>query len=140
MDLSDILNDKHANYYQGLIGVLRWIAELGRINILTSVEYLSLLEGPLEADFHIVTYLKMYGRKQLVFDDTYPTHDKSKFSKADWSQFTGTAKSIPPNMPEACGKQVHITCYVNADHAGCQATGRSQTGILIYIQKTPIMW
>jgi hypothetical protein len=76
-----------------------------------------------------------------VFNDTYPTHNESKFSKADWSQFyPGSAKAIPPKMPEARGKHVLVTCYVDADHAGCQATRRSQTGILIYIQKTPIIW
>jgi hypothetical protein len=35
IDLSALLNDECANYYQGLIGVLQWIAELGRIDILT---------------------------------------------------------------------------------------------------------
>jgi hypothetical protein len=85
--------------------------------------------------------LKKYGRKQLVFDGTYPTHDKSKFSKADWSQFyPGAAKAIPAIIPKAHGKQVLETCYVDTDLAGCQATRRSQTGILIYVQKTPIIW
>jgi hypothetical protein len=118
---------------------------LGRIDILTLVAYLSHFlaapcEDDLEAAFHIFAYLKKYGRKQLVFNDTYLTHVESKFSKAYWSQFyPGTAKAIPPNMPEAYGKQVLVTCYVNADHAGCQVTCRSQTGILIYVQKTPII-
>jgi hypothetical protein len=128
IDLSDLFNDNCKNHYKGLIGVLRWIAKLGRIDLLTSVAYLlHFLDAPrerhLEADFHIVAYLKKYGRKQLVFDGTYLTHYESKFSKADCS----------PNMPKAPGKQVLVTCYVDTDHAGCQATWRSQTGILMNI-------
>jgi hypothetical protein len=33
-----------------------------------------------------------------------------------------------------------MTCYVDADHAGCRVTRRSHTGILIFIQKAPIIW
>jgi hypothetical protein len=142
IDLSNLLNDERANYYQGLIGVLRWIAELGRIDIITSVAYLSCSlaapqEGHLEAAFHIFTYLKKYGRKQLVSGNTYLTHDESKFSKADWSQFyPGAANAIPPNMPN----RSWVAFYTDTDHAGCQVTLRSQTGILIYIQKSAIIW
>jgi hypothetical protein len=71
----------------------------------------------IEVAFHIFTYLKKYGRKQLVFDDTELIHDESKFSNADWSQFYPRADdAIPPYMPEAHGKQVHVTCYIDADH------------------------
>jgi hypothetical protein len=31
LDSSSLLNDKLTNYYQGLIGVLRWVTELGRL-------------------------------------------------------------------------------------------------------------
>jgi len=33
LDVSPLLGDEEANYYQQLIGVLRWAVELGRINI-----------------------------------------------------------------------------------------------------------
>ena len=47
------------NYYQTLIGVLRWIVELGRIDIITEVSMLASQlaiprEGYLEAVFHIL--------------------------------------------------------------------------------------
>jgi hypothetical protein len=32
------------------------------------------------------------------------------------------------------------TCYVDADHAGYRATRRSQTGVLIFIIRAPILW
>jgi hypothetical protein len=41
LDFSAELNSQTMNYYQGLIGVLRWIVELGRINIAVPVTMLS---------------------------------------------------------------------------------------------------
>jgi len=35
---------------------------------------------------------------------------------------------------------VEITCFVDADHAGNLLTHRSQSGILIYVNKAPILW
>ena len=39
-DTTPELDAKRANYFQGLIGVLRWICELGRIDILVDVAML----------------------------------------------------------------------------------------------------
>ncbi len=41
IDTTPELDAKHANYYQGLIGVLRWICELGCIDILVDLAMLS---------------------------------------------------------------------------------------------------
>ena len=35
---------------------------------------------------------------------------------------------------------MQITCFVNSDHGSDQVTRRSRTGILIYINKAPIVW
>jgi hypothetical protein len=146
LDVSDLLDDRRANYYQGLIGVLRWICELGRVDILTPVALLSRFlaaprEGHLDAAFHVFAYLKKYNHRKLVFDDTKPQYDESRFVRPDWSKnYPGAAEAIPPNMPEPRGRPVEMTCYVDADHAGCHATRRSQTGIIIYVQSAPILW
>eukprot|EP00537_Pseudo-nitzschia_pungens_P006437 CAMPEP_0172357460 /NCGR_PEP_ID=MMETSP1060-20121228/1836_1 /TAXON_ID=37318 /ORGANISM="Pseudo-nitzschia pungens, Strain cf. cingulata" /LENGTH=79 /DNA_ID=CAMNT_0013078161 /DNA_START=614 /DNA_END=850 /DNA_ORIENTATION=+ len=47
---------------------------------------------------------------------------------------------IPPDAPEAFGKGVIMSCFVDADHAGCKATRRSHTGIIIFLNRAPIMW
>ena len=76
----------------------------------------------------------------LVMDDTYPDFDESRFNKCDWSEFYPDAKEImPPDMPEAYGKLVCMTCYVDADHAGCNETRRSHTGIIIFVNRAPIL-
>ena len=33
-----------------------------------------------------------------------------------------------------------MTCYVDADHAGCRVTRRSQTGLIIMVQSAPVIW
>jgi len=43
-------------------------------------------------------------------------------------------------MPEARGRSVTITCFVDENHAGNQSDRRSQTGVLIFINKAPIHW
>jgi hypothetical protein len=65
LDISPVLGLEQANYYQSLIGILRWAMELGRIDIYVDVTLLSshLVEprtGNLEQVFHIFSYLKAH--------------------------------------------------------------------------------
>jgi hypothetical protein len=61
-DISDILDPECSSFYQHLIGVMRWMAELGRIDVATKVFMLSsylacLREGHLENALHVMGYL-----------------------------------------------------------------------------------
>ena len=53
---------------------------------------------------------------------------------------TEAGELIPPDMPEPRGNSVTTTCFVDADHAGCKATRRSHTGIIIFVNRAPILW
>ena len=44
------------------------------------------------------------------------------------------------NAPSPKVKRVQITCFVDADYVGNQVTRRFITGILIYVNKSPIIW
>ena len=44
------------------------------------------------------------------------------------------------DMPEPLGESAQITFFVDADHATDLVTRRSTTGILIFINGTPIKW
>ena len=135
------LDAKRANYNQGLIGVLRWICELGRIDIIVDVAMLPrFLAAPGRGHLEFA-YLKKYGKSSMVFDDQEPEFDEARFQKCDWSEYyPGVSKAIPRNAPEVWGKSVTMSCFVDTDHAGCQATRQSQTGILIYVNRAPILW
>ena len=146
VDTTPELDAKRANYFQGLIGVLRWICELGRVDILVDVAMLSRFlasprRGHLDQAFHIFAYLKRYNRSSMVFDDTEPMFEESRFQKCDWSEYyPGACEAVPPDAPEVRGESVSMSCFVDADHAGCRVTRRSHTGVLIFVNRAPILW
>ena len=66
-DVSAELNSDELQYYQELIGVLRWAIEIGRVDILLEVALLSShlalpREGHLQQVYHIFGYLKKSSR------------------------------------------------------------------------------
>jgi hypothetical protein len=84
-------------------------------------------EGHLQQVFHLFAYLKHHKRSKMVFDDTEPIFDDNAFKTCDWSEFyPGAEEAIPHNVPEERGHGVVTTVFVDADHAGCKATRRSQ--------------
>jgi len=98
-------------------------------------------EGHLKAVYHIFSYLKSHKNSHLVFDLAYPNINDRRFHEGDWLDFYPEASDkLPPNIPEPRGMPVDITCFVNADHAGNLVTRRLQMGILIFINKAPIVW
>ena len=48
-------------------------------------------------------------------------------------------EAIPPNMPKPRGNSVSTHCFVDANHAGNKANRWSQTGILIFVNKSPVI-
>ena len=43
-------------------------------------------------------------------------------------------------IPKPNGKAVRITAFHDSGLAMCKVTGRSSTGVLIFINKTPVYW
>jgi hypothetical protein len=75
-DLSDILDPECSSFYQHLIGVMRWMVDIGRIDIATEVSMLSSYlayprEGHLENALHVMGYLQLKHNSQLIFDPIY---------------------------------------------------------------------
>jgi hypothetical protein len=129
-----------------LIGILRWAVELGRIDIMVDVSLLSSYSmqprmGHLDQVFHIFGYLKRNKRATIIFDEQRVNWDEASFEQHNWSDFYRDAKDeIPPNAPPPRGNAVQINCFVDADHAGNRITRRSQTVILIFLNRSPIIW
>jgi hypothetical protein len=146
LDLSPLLDDEQTNWFQNLIGILHWSIELGRIDIHIEVAMLAsfLVQprvGHLDHCLHIFAYLKKHKKSTMVFDDTLPNIDESRFHQADWSTFYNYAKeSLPPNAPEPRGKPVNMYAFVDTDHAGDKISRCSHTGILIFLNRAPILW
>ena len=87
IDISDELEDDLATQYQQMIGILWWSVELGHIDIITEVSFLSSFNvlprrGHLEAAYRIFEYLyyhKNGGR--VVFDNAKPKVNEKQFKE-----------------------------------------------------------
>jgi hypothetical protein len=145
-DISAELKEQGVRRYQELIGILRWAVELGRVDILLETAMMSThmalpREGQLQQLFHMFGYLKTYPKRRLFFDPSHPLIDETSFEAHDWTDFYRDSKEAKPvGMPEPRGKAMTTHCFVDADHAGNKVTRKSQTGILIFCNKAPILW
>ena len=145
-DLSDLLDPDCSSFYQHLIGVMRWMVELGRIDIATEVSMLSSYlacphEGHLENALHVMGYLRLKHNSRLIFDPTYPDIDLTAFPSFDWTEFYGDVEeAIPPDMPPPLGKDVDLRMMVDSDHAGEKRIQCSCTGFIIFCNLAPIVW
>ena len=90
IDVSDELDEEEASYFQSLIRVLRWMVDLGRVDICPEVSMLSShvalpKRGHLDALFHLFAYLKIHHNSEIVFDLSEPDLGMADFLKEDWS-------------------------------------------------------
>ena len=146
LDTNDLLDHEKSAFYQSQIGVLRWIVELGRIDIIMEVSELSSFlampcEGHLNAVVHLFNFLEKRHNARVVFDPNYPMIDMSSFKECDRSLFYGYLhEAIPPNAPEPRWKDVDLCMFVNSIYAGDEQTRRSRTCFLIFLNMAPIVW
>jgi hypothetical protein len=149
LDVSPELEPLEAAYYQSLIGILRWMVELGRVDICLECSMLSShlalpREGHLEQVFHIFAHLRKYHNAELVFDPSDPCVDESDFELKDWtsSEFGHLQgiEELPPNMPQPRGLGFVMSAKVDADHASDTVTRRSRTGFLVRLNSALIYW
>ena len=144
LEASELLDENDGHFYMQAIGILRWIVELGRIDICGEVSMMSSYttaprSGHLDAVLHMFSYLNTHGRSRIVMDDSYFPHEE--LEKPDWNQFyPGARDEIPPDMPEALGKALQQTVFVDASHAANVVTRQSRSGVLIFLNRAPILW
>ena len=87
-DITAELKADGLQWYQELIGQLRWAVELGRVDILLEVALLSQhlalpREGHLEQVLHVMGYLKEHKKMRLLFDSSQPQMDERWFKAYD---------------------------------------------------------
>ena len=146
-DLTAELSPKQASYYQSLIGVLRWIVELGRADLVMETSAMASMmamprEGHLNVLYQMFAFLKNKHNGVMVFDPTEPDIDTDMFPREDWSAtpYFPCKEEIPGNAPEPRGIGFIIRAFVDSDHAGDIATRRSRTGFMIFLNSAPVYW
>jgi Reverse transcriptase (RNA-dependent DNA polymerase) len=146
LDTSAELKSDGIQYFQELIGMLRWAVEIGRVDILLETSLMSThlampRVGHLDQVYRMFGYLKLYPKRKLAFDPQHPTISERAFCTFDWNDFYRDAKeAIPGDMPKPRGNTMSTHCFVDASHGSDRATRRSQTGILIFCNRAPIIW
>jgi hypothetical protein len=148
IDVTDELGPSDAAYYQSLIGILRWMVELGRVDLTLEVSMMSShlalpREGHLQQLYHIFAHLKRNHNSEMVFDPSDPEIDMAQFPRQDWSATEfgdDLIEEIPLNAPASRGHGFVMRAFVDADLAGDTITRRSRTGFLVYLNMAPIFW
>ena len=144
LDMSEPCNSDEHQFYQQMVGIARWMIEIGRIDISFEVSLMSrYLAGPcighLYQMLHMFQYLFCNQGLDLIYDSTkinvrestvLPHQRADHKAKELKVMYPDAVDYIPCNMPEALGKSVQINAFVDADLAGEANTRRLQTRIL----------
>ena len=146
IDTSPYLSDDDGNYYLSLIGILQWLCELGRVDICFAVGIMSRFnalprQNHLDTVIRIFAYLKQHKKSKLVFDCEYRDFPSEKFQDFDWTEmYPDAQEELPEGIPEPLGRHVQIAVFADAAHADDLVTRRSTSGIIIFVNGTPIRW
>ena len=147
LDDSPTLDDDGRRRYQSIIGTCQWISTAGRLDICFAVSSLSRFssnprEGHLHRAIKIFGYLKKYTKKGFIIDPRSPVTNLN-FERVEpdfGNQYSDFVEEVDPSLPMPLMKELDITIFVDADHAHDKATGRSITGMVSFVGRTPIYW
>ena len=86
IDITPELGEEDSAYFHSLIGVLRWIVELGRVEINVEASMLSShlampREGHMQELLHVFAYLKKHMNTEMVFDPSETEIDMNSFQR-----------------------------------------------------------
>ena len=148
LDTTDLCSPPDMTRYRSLLGSANWMITLGRFDINYAVNTLAQYcvaprLGHLQALQRIFGYLKQHPQGMLLIDTSFPScRHQAKFHRdCDWTEyFPDALEDIPSKSPPPFGETVHLTAYVDADHARDHITRRSVTGIILLLNNTPIAW
>ena len=137
--------DEHSRYRM-LIGCAQWAITLGRLDIMFAVQTMARFsaapqQAHLERMLRLFGYLKHHPDYGIMIDPNHHQLPHIEDVEVNWKeQYPCDGEELPPGMPIPKGKPVKLTVYVDADHAHDQATRRSVTGFLLFINNTPVKW
>ena len=147
LDTSDFLLADDISKYLSMVGALQWIISIGRFDITTAVMTLGSFrvaprKGHMDRLKRIYGYLAKFPSATIRIRTDLPDYSNLPDLKYDWehSVYGNVKEDIPLDIPTPLGKPVILTSYVDANLRHDMVTGRSVTGILHLINKTPFDW
>ena len=80
-------------------------------------------------------------KTEVIFDLQHPELDERSFTTHNWYDFYRDLKDpVPGDMPAPRGQMVSKHCFVDSDHTANTITRRSQTGLLLFVNRAPVTW
>jgi len=147
LDTSEELDADGIRIYQSMIGSLQWVVSIGRLDIATAVMTLSKFRsapriGHLERAKRIFSYISKMRHAVIRYRVEKPDYSNLPETEYEWekSVYGNVHEDIPDNIPKPLGKPVIHTTYVDANLMHDVTSGKSATGILHLLNKTPIDW
>lgn len=147
LDTSELLDSQGIKDFQSLIGQCQWAVSIGRFDIMTAVMTLSSFRavprrGHLERACRIIGYLSKMRHGMIRYRTELPDYSDLPETTGKWdlTPYFGAEELIPHDMPEPRGKPVTTTSYLDANLYHNLLDGRSVTGVLHFLNQTPIDW
>ena len=76
LDITELCNEEQVQFFQSPVGIMKWLCEIGRIDVLTETSLLLMYlpcprVGHLHQALHVFRYIKDHKRSKVVFDPSY---------------------------------------------------------------------
>ena len=148
LDDSEYLSNRQHGHYRAIVGCLNWLVTLGRIDIAYVTNTLARFSmapriGHLATAYRVLGYLRTHQEEEIKIDPRpfdYSSLEDGVKEFRTWEEFYPDAcEDIPSDAPDAT-RSAQISVYVDADHAHDVVTRRSVTGIVLFINQTPVRW
>jgi hypothetical protein len=147
LDTSELCSEEQIYQYQSMIGSLQWIVTIGRFDVHTSVMNMSgFCIAPRIG--HLKRLQRIYGSlSKMQFASIRVRTEEPDFSdisdpEYDWTYavYVKVKELLPKDVPEPLYKYITLSHYVDANLMHDITSGKSVTGILHLVNKTPIDW
>ena len=147
VDESDLIDKKGIQQYQSMIGALQWTVSIGRFDIHTAVMTMSQFRvaprvGHINRVKRIYGYLRKFKEGAIRVNTQQPDYSAIPITDQDWnySVYGKVSELIPKDAPSPLGKEVVLSTYVDANLLHNLTSGKAATGVLHFMNQTPIDW
>ena len=147
LDTSEILEGDMAAKYLTMVGQLQWLVTLGRFDIHAQAATLSRFradtrQGHMNRLNRIYSYAIRTKDYAIRFRTDQPDYSflPDQDFELTYSVYGNVQEILPDDMPDPLGKEVTTKTTMDANLDHYLATGKSLTGCIHFVNKTPVDW
>jgi len=149
LDESKLCGDDDQRRFQQILGALQWTITLCRFDICNAVLCLNAYQcnprqNHLKLIRHVADYILSTPDHGIRFRTQIPdySHLYDSITTYDWADtvYDNASEVIPTDAPTPKGRYVRTTTYKDANLMHNLVNGRSCSGVLHFINQTPLDW